>query len=568
MSELTYIKGKDECLESSIARMQSILQGLGFRINDKAHLNPVPYIHSLHIYDEHCPGLFTNGKGASEKATLASALGEFLERLSTNYFFSDYWLMEQQDEWLYYPQEKRFDEDDWRLCLTPGLWKLYDEQHELNWDDLLSFNDHSPFIRALPMLAESSGETVYFPMNLLSNLYASNGLSAGNTALEAQVQGLSEIFERWVKNTILQENLCLPEIPDSVLEQYPNVCEAIRALKEEGIDVSVRDASLGGRFPVVNVTLFEQRYGRCFASFGAHPMFEVALERTLTESLQGRKLGELDGFQLPVFDEEAVASAENLENHFIDSSGWIHARFISDRYDYEFTPWDFSGDTGQQWAALCRTVHELGYEVYSANYTQFGFETCRIIVPGMSEVYPADELLHSNQNQGRHLRRMLIELPEKQNFMQLVDWLDEVGYSDHQGIVSIIGLMPDPESFWAHLNVIQLKFWCCLAAVEQEDALDLGRDIGYFISAESQWFPVYQALVYALECAQEGEELHSGLAPLFGSDLSAKALKNLNGEEIFWSADLGEAIFTNSKRHQAMLEIYRSLKGHKESMLM
>ncbi|MBF6056834.1 30S ribosomal protein S12 methylthiotransferase accessory factor YcaO [Thiomicrorhabdus heinhorstiae] len=567
MSELTYIKGKEECLENSISNMQSILQKLDFQINDKAHLNPVPYIHSLHIFDEHCPGLFTNGKGASEKATLASALGEFLERLSTNYFFSDYWLMEQEDEWLYYPQEKHFNETDWRLCLTPGLWKFYDEQHELDWSDLLSFNDHSDFIRAIPMSEESSGETVYFPMNLLSNLYASNGLSAGNTALEAQVQGLSEVFERWVKNTILQENICLPEVPQSVLQQYPNVCSAIEALKAEGIEVSVRDASLGGRFPVINVTLFEQQYGRCFASFGAHPMFEVALERTLTESLQGRKLGELDGFQVPIFDEELVASAENLENHFIDSSGWIHARFISHQYDHEFTQWDFSGDTRQQWDALCQTVHELGYEVYTANYNQFGFETCRIVVPGMSEVYPVDELLHSNQSQGRHLRQMLLELPKKQNYMQLVDWLDEAGYSDHQGVISIIGLMPDPGSFWGHVNVIQLKFWCCLAAEEWQEALDLGRDIGYFVSPDSPWAKVYQSLNYGLEAVLENEILLEGMQLLFGAELTEKALANLQGEELFWGAESGREIFSKSKRHQAMLRIYRNLKPYKESSL-
>ncbi len=60
-----------------------------------------------------------------------------------------------------------------------------------------------------------------------------------------------------------------------------------------------------------------------FASFGAHPDFGVALERTVTELLQGRSLKDLDVFTPPTFDDEEVAEHANLETHFIDSSGLI-----------------------------------------------------------------------------------------------------------------------------------------------------------------------------------------------------------------------------------------------------
>ena len=77
-SETTYIKGKDDCLESSIFRMQSLLKQAGFQIEEASWLNPVDNVYSVHIRDARSPALFTNGKGASRKATLASALGEFL----------------------------------------------------------------------------------------------------------------------------------------------------------------------------------------------------------------------------------------------------------------------------------------------------------------------------------------------------------------------------------------------------------------------------------------------------------------------------------------------------------
>lgn len=561
MSELTYIKGKDACLENSISKMQQTLSGLGFSIKEASWLNPVSNVYSLHIVEESCPGLFTNGKGTSRKATHASALGEFIERLSTNYFFSDYWL-ERSDitaGWLYYPNEKKFSEENIDQCLTPDLWSFYDTESELGFNELLSFNDSKDQVSAIPLVNVHTSETVYFPMNLLSNLYASNGLSAGNTALEAQVQGLSEVFERWVKNKILRENICLPEVPSSEIEQFPAIVEAMQALNKEGIELSVRDASLGGVFPVINVTLFEQKTGQCFASFGAHPIFEVALERTLTESLQGRHLDDLDGFQLPVFDETAVADDENIENHFIDSSGLIHAKFISSQYDYEFVAWDFSGTTEQQWQKLCNLVEQQGTQVYVANYQHCGFEACRLVVPGMSEIYPNEELLDSNQNVGRLLRESLLALPETRDYSALAELLDALGFSDHQGVASIIGLMPDPGSFWANIKVCELRFWALLAALQHEDALDALYEVMYFVNEESAMLVKYRAIKFCLEMFLQGQMDDASSKKLFGDELSKSCWQAVQGDAVFDEQDLGHAIFANSARHQAMLDIYENL---------
>lgn len=160
-------------------------------------------------------------------------------------------------------------------------------------------------------------------MNIIGNLYVSNGMSAGNTANEARVQGLSEVFERYIKNRIIAEAISLPAIPDDVMQRYPEVIEAIARLEAEGFPIFAYDASLGGKYPVICVVLFNPTNGTCFASFGAHPDFGVALERTVTELLQGRSLKDLDVFTPPTFDDEEVAEHANLETHFIDSSGLI-----------------------------------------------------------------------------------------------------------------------------------------------------------------------------------------------------------------------------------------------------
>ncbi|MFV3037793.1 YcaO-like family protein, partial [Klebsiella pneumoniae] len=76
-------------------------------------------------------------------------------------------------------------------------------------------------ICSLPYVRQSDGEVVYFPSNLVENLFVSNGMSAGNTLPEAQVQCLSEIFERAVKREILEGEICLPDVPQEVLAKYP-----------------------------------------------------------------------------------------------------------------------------------------------------------------------------------------------------------------------------------------------------------------------------------------------------------------------------------------------------------
>ena len=76
-----FIAGKDASLEASIGRMQEKLAQIGFHVEERSWLNPVEDIWSVHVSERDCPLLFSNGKGASKLTALASALGEFFERL-------------------------------------------------------------------------------------------------------------------------------------------------------------------------------------------------------------------------------------------------------------------------------------------------------------------------------------------------------------------------------------------------------------------------------------------------------------------------------------------------------
>lgn len=80
---------------------------------------------------------FTNGKGATDKASIASALGEYFERLSCNYFFADFYLGEEfaNGEFTHYPNEKWFKVEGEEVpegIMDESLWDYFDPERELN----------------------------------------------------------------------------------------------------------------------------------------------------------------------------------------------------------------------------------------------------------------------------------------------------------------------------------------------------------------------------------------------------------------------------------------------------
>lgn len=69
--------------------------------------------------------------------------------------------------------------------------------------------------------------------------------------------------------------------------------------------------------------------------------FEVALDRTITELMQGRTFSDLDNFDEPDFDLERTSDIVNLESHFVDSTGILPMQMFRKIPDYKFVAWDF-----------------------------------------------------------------------------------------------------------------------------------------------------------------------------------------------------------------------------------
>jgi ribosomal protein S12 methylthiotransferase accessory factor len=577
----TYIPGKDAALEDSIARFQQKLQDLGFNIEEASWLNPVPHVWSVHIRDRDCPLCFTNGKGASKKAALASALGEYFERLSTNYFFADFWLGNKvaNGDFVHYPNEKWFPlpEDD---SLTAGilderLTAFYDPEQEVSASDLIDLQSGNSDrgICALPFTRQSDQQTVYIPMNIIGNLYVSNGMSAGNTPNEARVQGLSEVFERYIKNRIIAESISLPLIPLAVLDRYPGVVESINKLEAEGFPIFSYDASLGGKYPVICVVLFNPENGTCFASFGAHPDFGVALERTVTELLQGRSLKDLDVFTPPTFDDEEVAEHANLETHFIDSSGLISWDMFKDDADYPFVDWRFDGSTEEEFATLMAIFKAEDQEVYIADYQHLDVYACRIIVPGMSDIYPAEDLLLANNSMGAYLRETLLSLPEtqweKEDYLSLIERLDEDGHDDFTRVRELLGLATGKDNGWYTLRIGELKAMLALAGGDLDQALiwtewTMEFNNSIFTPARANYYRCLQTLLLlSQEEGRDPVQYHTAFVRMYGLDAVEAASAAISGEAPFYGLQSVDEDLMAFPAHQSLLAAYEKLQQAK-----
>ena len=573
----TYIPGKDLPLEQTIANMSAVLANLGIKIEIASWRNLIPNVWSLHIRDAHSPMCFTNGKGSTKESALASALGEYIERLSNNHFYAGAFWGEEiaNSTFVHYPNERWFKPGPKdalpKEILDEYCLSIFNADGELRGSHLIDTNSGNieRGICSLPYTRQSDGQTVYFPSNLIENLYVSNGMSAGNTLAEAQVQCLSEIFERAVKREILEGEIALPDVPQAVLAKYPSILAGIQGLEEQGFPVLVKDASLGGVYPVMCVTLMNPRTGGVFASFGAHPSFEVALERSLTELLQGRSLEGLNDLPPPTFASEAVTEPNNFVEHFIDSSGIVSWRFFSAKSDYDFVEWDFSGkgenSNTQEAATLFGILESLGKEAYVAVYDQLGAIACRILVPGYSEIYPIEDLVWDNTNKALLFRADILNLHQldEVGLSKLLEKLENNELDEYGDIATLIGIEFDENTPWGQLTVLELKLLIHLALKQFDQAQEL---VGAFLqyndnTVERKLF--YQALNAVLEILLDDDlELENYIVNfrrMYGDERMDAVVGSVDGTVRFYGLTPTNMKLDGLDRHHRLIDSYKKL---------
>lgn len=383
---------KDDSPQNTVTRIKRILKENGIEVEEHWNESGVPNCYSVRISVVGTT-FAVNGKGVTKEFTMASGYGELMERLQLGHISSKAGqkttLSLENTNTTSVPSKDLLSRNRaWYALLSDKLYRQTGTR--LTPEELLAqYADSDGNVPVTPYYCANTQTMEHLPTTLRKQAYSTNGCAAGNTMEEAVVQAISEIVERQYKLHVLSEAIVLPDISEKVLKSCKVSYDIITYLRSKDFRVCVKDCSLGTKFPVVCVCLIDQKTGRYHTHFGAYPKFEIALQRTLTESFQGRtidKVATYENFQLKQDDSFAVG---NIMNELVLGTAEKPASFFVNSSQEAYTNiCEFSGKTNQELLGECIAfLSEQGHDILIRNCSSLGFPTYQVIIPGYSEIF-------------------------------------------------------------------------------------------------------------------------------------------------------------------------------------
>lgn len=396
---MKYTIYKDETPQKTVTKIKQILNNLEieldeiyFNENEKnAPNSSTPFI-SLRVETINHNIGGTNGKGTNIENAKASAYAEYMERLQ-NLSIGDLYEL-----WSFSKDRKNLSEIS--LDFETNFLDIFFEKDifKLNSENTKKLNE----CIFLPFYNIAKQRTYNLPHNVIIFLQATNGMAAGNTYEEALVQGLSEIVERYSSKRILQEKIELPSIPEKEYLKYEKIEASINHFNEKGINVHIKDASLGGALPVI-CTIFETN-GIICPVFGAHPSFPIAIERTLTEFVQGRNyskdiVSSIRDIPLVYYSKEKFKysdiddiyqSLSTLKTYFENNKFFEHIFFSKNKTNnFEKKAWidgSKNYDNKKLLKFLLEKINKFSKDIFIRDVSFLNFPTIQIFIPNISEL--------------------------------------------------------------------------------------------------------------------------------------------------------------------------------------
>lgn len=351
----------------------------------------------------------TNGKGLSPEYALASAYGEFMERLQNNFLFRN----------LKYATKKYISQNNCSSSQFIDKLKEYDlildfieEPNEkfIPIEILLKNNTQvienltnkkkSAIIKyfdslkikellCVPFYNLQNNDIEYLPIDLINYVCGSSGLCAGNTKEEAIIQGICEIFERYAIKKIYYDNVTPPTIPRKYFEGTDILKKIEFIERKNNYSIVIKDCSLGEGLPVLGVLIIDKTNNKYAFNLGSDPSPITTLERCISEVYQG-DLG--IKFRKIHINEDIIARNEytkhlNFYKTFTSGTGyWPNNIFFSDA-SYSFNGFDFpiTQNDITDLNNIINKIHELGFNIYIRDVSYLNFPSFRIYIPGMSE---------------------------------------------------------------------------------------------------------------------------------------------------------------------------------------
>lgn len=396
---------KDKSPQDTIQTIRTILKRNNIIVLENTWYNKKNLYCSLSLGVDNTP-LSVNGKGVTPLFALASAYGELMERMQNMSSYKLVYSSYIKDglsglNFLFAPDEKIISKVDFFEYRNPWLAKQIkatqntSENQTIDRWNKISMCKYSDKYVCLPFFNVNTSKKEYIPLVMLSKMYATNGMAAGNTIEEAIVQGVSEIYERYAIKTIIKQRITPGDIPREEIYKDQLLKEMIENIeKSNRFKLYFKDCSIGTKLPVVAVICVDTSNGKYFIKFGSHPVFSIAVQRTLTELLQGQNLNEIRGMSRFEHNPKVACSNNNIYQIFLNGCGSYPQEFFADNANYDLSGFEQGPDKSnvQMLQHLFNDIKSRGWDLLVRDVSFLGFPSCQIIIPCISEVEQFDDI--------------------------------------------------------------------------------------------------------------------------------------------------------------------------------
>jgi ribosomal protein S12 methylthiotransferase accessory factor len=328
----------------------------------------------------------TYGKGVSVEWASASAWGEMAERIQNLAFFMMFLYPSQpekgditEEEFKYFPDEKKLN------------YNIETLNHSIyNSESLNGYSRTFSNYIGVPFFSLFENKPEYLPFRALQLIAGSNGMCSGNTKEEAIIQGISEIFERFVLKKLYEKPICPPDVPSSFFKRS-DIYNAMNTIAVQyNLKIKIKDCSLGKNYPVIGVLILNGKNEYAF-HLGADPSPITALERCFCEMFQNgricfKSIDELND-HLP-YDPTTVFWKINLNKTISSYSGHWPNAILNDHPDYNFMGFSHPVSVSDQedLQFLIDILKSENRKVFIRDNSFLGQPAYYIYIPEMSEI--------------------------------------------------------------------------------------------------------------------------------------------------------------------------------------
>lgn len=390
---------KDVDPEDTINRIKKILNKHNIKVEEKEVISYGENWFSIRLELTEIPGVGTNGKGISLDYAKASAYGELMERLQSGFlihglfslkqtsFFKNSYSFEEMEEKL------KFIQSDFNNLTQSGL-------NAIKKFDLFRSKEEYYFV--------NNNTIVDLPDWYIRNNCGSNGLCAGNTVYEALLQGINELQERYARKLFFEGKIRAPNIDEEYIKNLDSY-KLIKKIEEKGYICLVKDFTCGGLYPVLGLVIVDNLKNCYMVSLGADYDLDICLQRCVTEAFQGRKFSVLFKHKLSeIFNikdffifNNSLETNENYQSNVMNNTGTYPFNIFSNIFSEGTFLNAFIQNIKDNKELYNLAINKLiqdGKKVFIKDYSNLGFPTYRIYIPGISELCDlSSNLLNNNK---------------------------------------------------------------------------------------------------------------------------------------------------------------------------